>query len=145
MNFFKRASLVLYTYPCLLVVHAPCVGDPSLADPERGESGARRVARVREAVARHRVATVHRVRPTQVPNLQKETVKSVLKSSRINERLLTLILPSYAPLTILLLSKRMHLTSSSWPSSTRRQAPHSMSHSRMVLSELPLTTSLARR
>lgn len=37
--------------------------------------------------------------------------------------------PSYAPLTILLLSKRMHLTNSSWPSSTRKHAPHSISHS----------------
>lgn len=37
--------------------------------------------------------------------------------------------PSYAPLTILLLSKRMHLTNSSWPSNTRKHAPHSISHS----------------
>ena len=36
--------------------------------------------------------------------------------------------PSYAPLTIRLLSNRIHRTSSSWPSRTRRQAPHSMSH-----------------
>lgn len=43
-----------------------------------------------------------------------------------------------------LLSNLMHLTSSSWPSSTRRQAPHSMSHSLMVLSLLPLTTNLSR-
>ena len=40
-----------------------------------------------------------------------------------------LILPSYAPETILLESNLMHRTSSSWPSRTRRQAPHSMSHS----------------
>ena len=55
----------------------------------------------------------------------------------------TLIFPSYAPLTILLLSNLMQRTSSSWPSRTLRQAPHSMSQSLMVLSELPLTTSLS--
>ena len=36
----------------------------------------------------------------------------------------------------------MHRTSSSWPSRVLRQAPHSMSHKRIVLSELPDTTSL---
>lgn len=40
----------------------------------------------------------------------------------------TLILPSYAPLTIRFESNRMHLTNSSCPSSTRKQAPHSISH-----------------
>jgi len=39
-----------------------------------------------------------------------------------------------------LLSNRIHLTNSSCPSRTRKQAPHSMSHNRMVLSLLPLTT-----
>lgn len=39
--------------------------------------------------------------------------------------------PSYAPLTILLLSNRIQRTSSSWPSKTRRHAPHSMSHNLM--------------
>lgn len=39
----------------------------------------------------------------------------------------TLILPSYAPLTMRFESKRMQRTSSSWPSRTRRHAPHSMS------------------
>ena len=34
-------------------------------------------------------------------------------------------------------------TSSSCPSRVRRQAPHSMSHNRIVLSELPDTTNLA--
>lgn len=38
------------------------------------------------------------------------------------------------------LSKRMHLTNSSWPSNTRIQMPYSMSHKRIELSELPLTT-----
>lgn len=37
--------------------------------------------------------------------------------------------PSYAPDTILLLSKRMHRTSSSCPSRILKHAPHSMSHS----------------
>lgn len=37
------------------------------------------------------------------------------------------ILPSYAPETMRLESKRMHRTSSSWPSNTRKHAPHSMS------------------
>lgn len=37
--------------------------------------------------------------------------------------------PSYAPLTIRLLSKRIQRTSSSCPSKTRKQAPHSISHS----------------
>ena len=55
----------------------------------------------------------------------------------------TLIFPSYAPLTIRLLSNLMHLTSSSCPSRVLRHAPHSMSQSLMVLSELPLTTSLS--
>lgn len=41
----------------------------------------------------------------------------------------TLILPSYAPLTIRFESNRMQRTSSSCPSRTRRQAPHSISHS----------------
>ena len=35
--------------------------------------------------------------------------------------------PSYAPLTILLSSNLIHLTSSSCPSSNRKQAPHSIS------------------
>jgi len=52
----------------------------------------------------------------------------------------TLIFPSYAPDTIRLLSKRMQRTSSSWPSRTRRQDPLSISHSRIVLSDDPLTT-----
>ena len=52
-----------------LVVHASCVGEP-LGEPERGESRAGRVPRVREAVAGHGVAAVHRVRPPQVPNLE---------------------------------------------------------------------------
>jgi len=39
-----------------------------------------------------------------------------------------------------LLSNRIHLTSSSCPSRTRKHAPHSMSHNRIVLSLLPLTT-----
>src|SRR5690606_25383741 len=63
-----------------------------------------------------------------------------------------------------LLSNRMHRTNSSWPSSTRRQVPYSMSHNLMtnrgegelrerawilssylmVLSELPLTTNRSR-
>ena len=44
--------------------------------------------------------------------------------------------------------KNVHLmqrTSSSWPSSVLRQAPHSISHNRIVLSELPDTTSLVTR
>lgn len=49
--------------------------------------------------------------------------------------------PSYAPLTMCLLSNLIHLTSSSWPSRTRKHAPHSMSQSLMVLSLLPLTTN----
>mgnify|MGYP006892775631 CR=1 FL=1 len=36
-------------------------------------------------------------------------------------------IPSYAPETIRFESKRIHRTSSSCPSSTRRQAPHSIS------------------
>ena len=36
-------------------------------------------------------------------------------------------------------------TSSSWPSSTRRHCPHSISHRRIVLSELPDTTNLDSR
>ena len=39
----------------------------------------------------------------------------------------------------------MQRTSSSWPSSVLRQAPHSMSHNLIVLSELPDTTSLVMR
>ena len=38
----------------------------------------------------------------------------------------------------------MHRTRSSWPSSSRRQAPNSISHIRIVLSEEPLTTWLPR-
>lgn len=53
----------------------------------------------------------------------------------------TLIFPSYAPLTILFISNLIHLTNSSWPSSTLKQAPHSISHKRIELSELPLTTN----
>lgn len=56
----------------------------------------------------------------------------------------TLIFPSYAPLTILFESKRMQRTSSSCPSRTRKQAPHSMSQRRIELSELPLTTKRSR-
>lgn len=52
----------------------------------------------------------------------------------------TLILPSYAPETILLLSNRMQRTSSSWPSRILKQTPFSMSQSLMVQSEDPLTT-----
>ena len=37
--------------------------------------------------------------------------------------------PSYAPLTILLASNLMHRTNSSWPSRTRKHAPHSTSQS----------------
>ncbi len=43
-----------------------------------------------------------------------------------------------------LLSKRIQRTSSSWPSRTRKHAPHSMSHSLIVLSLLPLTTRRSR-
>lgn len=39
---------------------------------------------------------------------------------------------------------RIHLTSSSCPSSTRMHCPHSMSHRRMVLSEEPDTTRRSR-
>ena len=46
---------------------------------------------------------------------------------RSTQRKICLILPSYAPETIRLESKRMHRTSSSWPSNTRKHAPHSMS------------------
>ena len=56
-----------------LVVHASGVGEPA-AEPEGGEPGAGRVARVREAVAGHGVAAVHRVRPAKVPNLQEREV-----------------------------------------------------------------------
>lgn len=49
--------------------------------------------------------------------------------------------PSYAPLTMRLLSNLMQRTSSSWPSRTRKQFPRSMFHNLIVLSLLPLTTS----
>ena len=50
-------------------VHAAGVGEP-VAEPERGEARPGRVPRVREPVAGHGVATVHRVRTPQVPNLE---------------------------------------------------------------------------
>ena len=51
-------------------VHAAGVGEP-VAEPERGEARPGRVPRVREPVAGHGVATVHRVRPPQVPHLER--------------------------------------------------------------------------
>lgn len=90
------------------------------------------------------------------------------RGSRAATKSHTLIFPSYAPLTIRLESKRMQRTSSSCPSSIRKQAPHSISHNLwsrnisnklptfqstqaiyirsylIVLSELPLTTNLSR-
>lgn len=88
------------------------------------------------------------------------------RGSRAATKSHTLIFPSYAPLTIRFESKRMQRTSSSCPSSIRKQAPHSMSHNLqerkffkfffllfgqinfpshlIVLSELPLTTNLSR-
>lgn len=47
----------------------------------------------------------------------------------IEMKQLPLILPSYAPDTIRFESNRIQRTSSSCPSSIRRQAPHSISHS----------------
>lgn len=51
-----------------------------------------------------------------------------VRGSRAATRSHTLITPSYAPLTIRFLSKRMQRTNCSWPSRIRRQAPFSMSH-----------------
>ena len=53
-------------------------------------------------------------------------------------------LPSYAPDTILLLSNRIHLTSSSWPSSVLRHVPCSISQIRIELSDDPETTIFSR-
>ncbi len=82
-------------------------------------------------------------RPVCSTSVRRQRVPEVALGSSAAWRSHTLILPSYAPLTMRLLSKRMHRTSSSWPSKTLRQAPHSMSHNLIVLSDEPLTTNLS--
>lgn len=80
-------------------------------------------------------------RPECSTSVRRHNVLAGARGSRAACKSQTLIFPSYAPLTILLLSNRMHRTNSSCPSRTLKQAPHSISHSLMVLSDDPLTTS----